>query len=44
MSLKIECHSKWNATQNGKSHKITQNSMSLKMDCILKWNVTQNGL
>ena len=35
MSLKMEYHSKWNATQNG---------ISLKMECYLKWNVTQNGM
>ena len=33
MSLKMECHSKWNVTGNGKS---------LKMKCHSKWNVTQN--
>ena len=50
MSLKMECHSKWNVTQNGKSLKmecyskwnVTQNGMSLKMECHSKWNVTQN--
>ena len=35
MSLKMECHSKWNVTQNG---------MSLKMECHSKWNVTQNRM
>ena len=34
-SLKMECHSKWNVTQNG---------MSLKVECHSKWNVTQNGM
>ena len=33
MSLKMECHSKWN---------ITQNLISVKMECHLKWNFTQN--
>ena len=51
MSLKIECHSKynvtqikWNVTQNGMSIKINanQNSMSPKLECHSKWNVTQN--
>ena len=32
MSLKIECHLKWN---------VTQNRMSLKKECHLKQNVTQ---
>ena len=31
----MECHSKWNVTQNG---------MSRKMECHSKWNVTQNGM
>ena len=35
MSLKIECYSKWNVTQNG---------MSLKLKCQSKLNVTQNGM
>ena len=35
MSLKMECHSKWNVTQNG---------MSLKIECHSKWNVTQKGM
>ena len=52
MSLKMECHSKWNVTQNGMSFKmechskwnVTQNGMSLKMECHTKWNVTQNEM
>ena len=52
LSLKIECHSKWNVTQNGISLKmechskwnVIQNGMSLKMEFHLKWNVTQNGM
>ena len=35
MALKMECHSRWNVTQNG---------MALKIECHLKWNVTQNGI
>ena len=35
MSLKLECHSKWNVTQHG---------MSLKIECHLKLNVTQNRI
>ena len=31
ISLKMECHSKWNVNQNG---------ISLKMECHLKWDVT----
>ena len=31
LSLKMECHSKWNVTQNGMPR--TQNGMSLKMEC-----------
>ena len=34
-SLKMECHSKWN---------VTQNEMSLSMECHSKWNITQNGI
>ena len=32
---KMECHSKWD---------VTQNEMSLKMECHSKWNVTQIGM
>ena len=35
MPLKIECHSKWD---------ITQNVMSLEMECHSKWNIAQNGM
>ena len=35
MSLKMDCHSKWNVSQNG---------MSLKIECHSKWNVTQSGM
>ena len=35
MSLKMECDSKWNVTQNG---------MLLKIECDSNWNVTQNGV
>ena len=35
MSLKMECHLKWNLNQNG---------MSLKMESLPKWNVNQNGM
>jgi hypothetical protein len=35
MSLKMECHSKWNVTRNG---------MSLIMEGHSKWNITQNGI
>ena len=35
MTLKIECHSQYNASQNG---------MSLKMEYHLKQNITQNGI
>ena len=34
MSLKMECHSKWNIT--------TQNGMSLKLECHSKGNDNQN--
>ena len=34
-SLKMECHSKWNVTQNG---------MSFKMECHSERNITQNGI
>ena len=52
MSLKMECHSKWNDTQNGMKLKmecnskwiVTQNGLSLKMECHSKWNATQNGM
>ena len=33
MSITMECHSKWNATQN---------TLLLKMESHSKWNVTQN--
>ena len=33
MALKIECHIKWNVTQNG---------MSLKIEYYSKWNFTQH--
>ena len=33
MSLKIECHQKWNATKNGKS---------LKMECPSNWKFNHN--
>ena len=50
LSLRMECHSKLNVTQNGMSLKkechsewnIAQNWMSLKMDRHSKWNVTQH--
>ena len=44
ISLKMECHSKWNFTQNGRSlnWNITQNKILLKIECHLKWIVTQN--
>ena len=35
MPLKMECHSKWN---------VTQNRISLRMECHSKWYVTQNGM
>ena len=35
MSLKMECHSKWNGTKNG---------ISIKNKCHLTWNVTQIGM
>ena len=46
MSLKVECHSKWNVTQNEIYSKwnVTQNGMALKMECRTKWNVTKNGM
>ena len=36
-SLKIECHSKWNVTQNEISLKwnVTKNGISLKLECHL---------
>ena len=39
MSLKIECHSKWYVTQNGKSLKMEYPGTSLKIECHLKCNV-----
>ena len=33
MSLKAECHSKWN---------VTQNRMLFEMECQIKLNVTEN--
>ena len=36
MSLKMECKSKLNITQNGISN-------SLKIECPSKWNVTENA-
>ena len=52
MSLKMECHLKWNVPQNELSPKmecdskwsVTQNGMWLKMECHSKWKVTQNGM
>ena len=45
MSLKMECHSKLNVTENGMSLKmechLNQNGMSLRIEYHLKWNVTQ---
>ena len=49
MSLKLECHSKWNVTQNFMLPKMechlkcnfNQNWMSLKIECYSKWNVTK---
>ena len=43
MSLKFECHTKWNVTQNVISLKI-KCEMSLKMEYHLKWNVNKNGM
>ena len=44
----MECHSKWNFTQNGMSLKmechVTKNLISPKMECHSKMNVTQNGI
>ena len=42
----MECHSKWNVTQNGKSLKIEchLNGKSLNMEFYSKWNVPQNGM
>ena len=40
MSLKMECHSKFNDTQMG----VTQNVMSLKIEFCLKRNILQNGM
>ena len=48
----MECHLKWNLTQNEMSLKmechskwgVTQNGMSLKMECHSKWHVTQNEI
>ena len=52
MSLKIECHLKWNAIKNGLSLQMdchskwifTQIGMSLKLECNSNWNVTQIGM
>ena len=52
MSLKTECPSKWNVTQNGiplnmechSKKNVTKFGMSLKMECPSNWNVTQNGI
>ena len=35
LSLKMECHSKWNVTQNGMSLQwnVTQNEITLQMEC-----------
>ena len=46
MSLKMECHSKWNVTENEMSlkTKCNSNGMSLKMECHYKLNVSQNGM
>ena len=38
MTLKIECHSKWNVTKV----EFHSNEMSLKMECASIWNVTHN--
>ena len=45
MSLKMECHSKLDITQNRMSLKLgTQNVMSPTMEWQSKNNVTQNGM
>ena len=44
MSLKMQCHSKLDVTQNWMSLKgnVNQNKMSLEMECPFKWNFTKN--
>ena len=51
VSLKMECNSKWNVTQNGKKHLtwyVNKNrislKMSFKMECQSKLNATQNEM
>ena len=41
MSLKMECHSKWNVAQNGMLLKL---ECQLKIECLSTWNVTKNGM
>ena len=42
----MECHLKWNITQNGMSLKIEchSNGRSHEMECYSQWNVTPNGM
>ena len=42
----MECHSKFNVTQNEMSLNIEcySNEISLKMECHSNWNVTQIGM
>ena len=46
MSLKLECHSNWNATQIKMSLKlnVTQIKMSLSLECHPNCNVAQIGM
>ena len=52
MSLKMECNSKWNVTQDGMSltkefpmkWNVTENEMSLETECHSKWSVTKNAM
>ena len=46
MSLKMECHSKWNVNQIEGHIKwnVIQNGMLLKMEYHSKWNITQNRI
>ena len=48
MSIKLECHSKWNGIKNGMSLTFIYlkcneilNEISLKLECPSKWNVNQ---